>query len=234
MGMIIVGCLFIVAVISLIFSIIMLIVASKTIGRSQVKQITIALISLFTTVAWVITYYYPINYHGNFDDFELVIKAWSLKIALYILAPGIITMLAALFIRYLTRRQLSLQSPKNHLKIVDTNEVNRRILMRDTFVVNIVTEWCPDCTERQPPHIAAFTQKMHIHGVNVLQVNMQSQKGEFISVEHEKLTSQFGGPGYPRTVLIRHGKVVDQNNVEVISEDGLTALTKKFIKIIER
>jgi len=119
------------------------------------------------------------------------------------------------------------------LQIVEPADVNRRMVADDTFVVNLVTSWCPDCTERQKLHIDGFAQKMKSHGVDVLQVNVQQSKGDFISVEHEQITNQFGGKGYPRTVLIRHGVAVDQDNVEVITENTLSELASKFIQIIE-
>ncbi|MFT6908837.1 MAG: thiol:disulfide interchange protein [Oleiphilaceae bacterium] len=118
------------------------------------------------------------------------------------------------------------------LKIVEPFEVNRRMASGDTFVVNVVTAWCPDCTERQKLHIGSFAQKMKSHGIDVLQVNVQLLRGYFIDAEHEQITTQFGGHGYPRTVLIHHGNVADQNNVEIITEDTLSELARKFIQII--
>jgi thiol:disulfide interchange protein len=118
------------------------------------------------------------------------------------------------------------------LQFVEPVEVHRRMAAGDTFVVNVVAAWCPDCTERQKPYIEGFGQAMKRHGVDVLQVTVQLQKGDFISAEHEQMTAQFGGPGYPRTVLIRHGNLVDYNNVEVITEGALSALATKFMQII--
>ncbi|MFQ3236757.1 MAG: thiol:disulfide interchange protein [Paraglaciecola sp.] len=120
------------------------------------------------------------------------------------------------------------------LKIAEPVEVKRRMASGDTFVVNVVTAWCPDCTERQTLHIGSFAQKMKSHGIDVLQVNVQLLRGYFIGVEHEKITTQFGGHGYPRTVLIKHGNVADQNNVEIITEDTLSELARKFIQIIAK
>jgi len=118
------------------------------------------------------------------------------------------------------------------LQIVEPVEVNRRMATGDTFVVNVVTAWCQDCTERQKLHIGSFAQKMKSHGIDVLQVNVQLLRGYFIDAEHEQITTQFGGHGYPRTVLINHGNVADQNNVEIITEDTLSELARKFIQII--
>lgn len=118
------------------------------------------------------------------------------------------------------------------IQIVDPVDIYRRMAAGDTFVVNVVTAWCPDCTERQSQYIDGFEKKMQLHGVDVLQVVVQIKKGDFISSEHERVTTQFGGPGYPRTVLIKHGDVVDQDNVEIITEDTLSALATRFAQII--
>ncbi|MFB1034193.1 MAG: hypothetical protein QMC38_02475 [Sinobacterium sp.] len=118
------------------------------------------------------------------------------------------------------------------LQIVEPVEVKRRMASSDTFVVNLVAAWCPDCTERQELHIDNFAQKMNTHGIDVLQVNVQLLRGNFIGAEHEQITTQFGGHGYPRTVLINRGNVVDQDNVEIITEDTLSELASKFIQII--
>lgn len=118
------------------------------------------------------------------------------------------------------------------LQIIEPAEVSRRMAAGDTFVVNIVAAWCTDCTERQAPHIDGFTQKMNSTNIDVLQVNVQLQKGEFMSVEHEQVTTLFGGHGFPRTVLIKNGDVVDKDNVEVVTKDALSALASKFIGIV--
>ncbi|MFT6249757.1 MAG: thiol-disulfide isomerase/thioredoxin [Cognaticolwellia sp.] len=118
------------------------------------------------------------------------------------------------------------------IQIVEPIDINRRMASGHTFVVNVVTAWCPDCTERQKRHIGSFAQKMKSNGIDVLQVNVQLIKGYFIGTEHEQITSKFGGHGYPRTVLINNGNVADQNNVEVITEDTLSELARKFIQII--
>lgn len=120
---------------------------------------------------------------------------------------------------------------KEILKIVEPTEIHRRMTLGDTFIINIVTAWCPDCTVRQKQHIDYFASKLHAHGMDVLQVNVQLVKGEFISTEHEQLTNQFGGHGYPRTVLIKQGKVADQNNVEIITQESLSELAIKFIQM---
>lgn len=118
------------------------------------------------------------------------------------------------------------------LQMVEPAEVNRRMAAGDTFVVNVVAAWCSDCTERQTPHIDGLVQVMKSHKIDVLQINVQFLKGDFISSDHEQLTTLFGGHGYPRTVLIKHGDVADKNNIEIITEDALSELARKFIKIV--
>jgi len=118
------------------------------------------------------------------------------------------------------------------LQMVEPVEVNRRMTTGDTFVVNVVAAWCTDCTERQAPHVDGFTQVMNSHEIDVLQINVQLLKGDFISPDHEQITTLFGGHGYPRTVLIKYGDVVDKNNIEIITEDALSELASKFIKIV--
>ena len=98
----------------------------------------------------------------------------------------------------------------NLIQIVEPSEVTRRMSAGDSFVVNIVAAWCPDCTVRQKQHIENFAQEIKPHGLDVLQVNVQEQRGEFISLEHENMSNQFGGHGYPRTVLIKQRTVADQ------------------------
>ncbi len=119
------------------------------------------------------------------------------------------------------------------IQFVEPDDVFQRISAGDTFVVNIVAAWCPDCTQREKLYIDDFAQKMKSHATDVLQITVQIVKGEFINDKHEQLTAKFGGHGYPRTVLICQGKIVDQNNVEVITEQALSELAKKFIRIID-
>lgn len=118
------------------------------------------------------------------------------------------------------------------IQLVEPNEINSRISAGHTFIVNVVAAWCPDCTERQKLTIDDFAQKMKSQAIDVLQVNVQRVKGEFIEDEHAQLTAKFGGHGYPRTVLICQGNIVDSNNVEILTDNALSALAEKFIRII--
>lgn len=116
------------------------------------------------------------------------------------------------------------------LQTVQPADIQRLINNAETFVLNIVAEWCPDCTERQVLHLDGFVSTLNEQAIDVLQMTVQVNKGEFISPEHEKLTDLFGGHGYPRTLLIKDGVVVDKDNVEVISEVALSELASSFIK----
>jgi len=53
-----------------------------------------------------------------------------------------------------------------------------------------------------------------------------------LSDAHKELTQLLGGHGYPRTVLIQKGKIIDADNVEVISEEALDKLAAKFEQTI--
>lgn len=125
-------------------------------------------------------------------------------------------------------------SPPTVVKMVTPDDVNMRMTKGDTFVVNIVAKWCPDCTQRQSLHIESFAHTMKNHDIDVLQLNVQTLKNVFISDSHEIITVKFGGHGYPRTVLIYRGTVLDNNNVEVITEDTLSALAIKFIDLLAK
>ncbi len=123
--------------------------------------------------------------------------------------------------------------PTQQLKIVQPAEINAAITSGKSFVANIVTAWCPDCTQRQAQHIEAFANRLAEHGIAVLQVNVQMIRGEFISAEHQALTELFGGHGYPRTVLIKNGEVLESDHVEVMTEAALSKLAARFIELLE-
>lgn len=124
--------------------------------------------------------------------------------------------------------------PTRIIEITELAIINNRIAAGDTFVVNIVAAWCSDCTEKQALHINTFTQIINSHNIDVLQITVQLIKGVFISLEHEKITTFFGGHGYPRTVLIKEGYLADNKNVEVVTKDALSELANKFIQIITK
>lgn len=112
---------------------------------------------------------------------------------------------------------------------ISPDMVTEKINNGETFVLNIVTGWCPDCTIRQQPNFTAFVEKMAQHNIPVYQINVQNQPKVYLSVKHEKLTKLFGGHGFPRTALVKSGEIADSENVEVISAEALSGLAQKFI-----
>lgn len=108
-------------------------------------------------------------------------------------------------------------------------DVRRRISNNETFVLNIVAAWCPDCTERQRPRLTGFIEKLAAEGIPFYQMTVQQEKMQFISAEHQNITEEFGGNGYPRTVLIMDGKVRSKDNVEIVTREGLDRLAEAFI-----
>jgi hypothetical protein len=108
-------------------------------------------------------------------------------------------------------------------------EVRQRMKENETFVLNVVASWCPDCTERQQPNFPGFVQKMEEAGMPVYQCCVQTEKLVFISDEHELLTDNFGGHGYPRTVLVTAGKMAD-SRVEVMDALALSMLADEYVQ----
>jgi hypothetical protein len=104
-----------------------------------------------------------------------------------------------------------------------------KIKAGETFIVNIVTAWCPDCTARQRPNFPLFVEKLAQYKLAVYEITVQSEPNVYLSKEHEKLTDLFGGHGFPRTSLVKSGKIVDSDNVEVTSAGALKDLAEKFI-----
>ena len=110
-------------------------------------------------------------------------------------------------------------------------EVNRKMAAGETFVLNIITDWCPDCTERQHPNLPVFVRRMEEAGVPVYQLTVQHQRLVFLSKNHEKMVNGFGGHGYPRTVLIAQGKE-RESAVEVMTVHDLQALADRYCNLL--
>ncbi|AGF77632.1 hypothetical protein UWK_01060 [Desulfocapsa sulfexigens DSM 10523] len=108
-------------------------------------------------------------------------------------------------------------------------EVQEQMNQKETFVLNVIAAWCPDCMVRQQPHFPGFAQKMETAGIPVYQCCVQTEKLIFISDEHQSLTDAFGGHGYPRTVLIANGVMVD-SRVEVMDALALSMLADEFLQ----
>lgn len=117
---------------------------------------------------------------------------------------------------------------KKSLKDISIEEIERKLGNKDSFVLNLVASWCPDCTEKQAPNLAAFEESLKGADLALYNIVVQHNKGEFLSAAHQSLVEQLGGHGYPRTILFVVGKPQDADNVEVTSEEDLLALAKRF------
>ena len=118
------------------------------------------------------------------------------------------------------------------VQLLQPEEVRQKMAAGDTFVLNVVTEWCPDCTTRQHPNLPAFAGRLAGAGVRVFQLTVQHQRLVFLSDDHEQMVERFGGHGYPRTILIVQGKEVE-SAVEVMTGQDLAALADRFINLLQ-
>lgn len=110
---------------------------------------------------------------------------------------------------------------------ISSEVVIRKMQDQETFVINVVATWCSDCTQQQK-HLVSLHDAMREQNIEVFQLLAQHEKGVFVDIDHAELVQQFGGHGYPRTVLIKNGYIVSSDNVEMISEMQLSALALKF------
>lgn len=133
--------------------------------------------------------------------------------------------------------QFKIQRPREiaplFISEVSPGEIRRRMAQGETFVLNIIASWCPDCTERQAPRLPHFIERLKKAGIPFHQITVQHEKMRFISAEHEKITEEFGGQGYPRTVLIVDGAARSRDNVEIVTRDALERLAEDFIAQVE-
>lgn len=113
---------------------------------------------------------------------------------------------------------------------ITPDELTDKIKSGETFVVNVFAEWCPDCTERQTMYFPEFVRKLEAKEIQTYRLTVQKERLVFISDKHKKLTENFGGHGYPRTVLIIDGVIQSDSRVEVISREELLSLAEEFIK----
>jgi hypothetical protein len=119
------------------------------------------------------------------------------------------------------------------LQILEPDEVRRKMEAGDTFVLNVVTAWCPDCTTRQHPNLPEFISILAQTGIEVFQLTVQHQRLVFLTDDHARMVEQFGGHGYPRTILIQKGKELE-SAVEVVTEKDLAALAERFIHLLQQ
>jgi hypothetical protein len=110
-------------------------------------------------------------------------------------------------------------------------ELQERIQNKETFVLNLVSSWCPDCTKRQWPNFQLFVEKIEKSGILVYQCVVQEERLIFLSDAHEALTDALGGHGYPRTTLILKGEVV-LSRVEVMDALALAMLADEFTGLL--
>jgi hypothetical protein len=75
-----------------------------------------------------------------------------------------------------------------------------------------------------------FVHRLQQAGIDVLELNAQDQQRIYLSPAHQAITEAFGGHGFPRTLLIHDGQVVDSDNVEVMTLAGLEALAIRFVE----
>ncbi len=118
------------------------------------------------------------------------------------------------------------------MQALQPEEVRQKMAAGETFVLNVITDWCPDCTTRQHPNLPAFIDPLTRAGIEIFQLTVQLQRLVFLTEGHEQLVEQFGGHGYPRTILIKSGKEVE-SAVEVMTRENLAALAERFIQLLQ-
>jgi thiol-disulfide isomerase/thioredoxin len=116
---------------------------------------------------------------------------------------------------------------------ITPEQVDNYIQNKKTFVLNVVSSWCPDCTERQQPHFPAFAARLQAADISVYQITVQQERLVFLSKEHEKLVEMFGGHGYPRTVLVIQGVVQADSRVEVMTPFELDMMATEYIERVK-
>lgn len=119
------------------------------------------------------------------------------------------------------------------LVVQSPEELQARIDNKETFVLNLVSSWCPDCTGRQQPHFPPFVEKIEKAGIVVYQCVVQEERLLFLSDAHEALTDALGGHGYPRTTLILNGDAV-LSRVEVMDTLALGMLADEFVGLLQQ
>ncbi len=114
-------------------------------------------------------------------------------------------------------------------KQITPYDIESKCIAQETFVVNITASWCPDCSVRQVVNLQMFSDLLEKAHIRLYQCVAQEERGVFKSKAHEDFIHKCGGHGYPRTVLIKNGKIVDSDNVEIVSLEGLANLANRYI-----
>ncbi len=114
----------------------------------------------------------------------------------------------------------------------ELSEIQQWIEQQQTFVLNIVAQWCTDCTEQQSRYIDSFNQQLTNGGIEFAQLLAQTDKQVYLSEPIQRFVQDLGGHGFPRTLLFVNGVASETSYVEVITEHGLKALAEHFIAIV--
>jgi thiol:disulfide interchange protein len=108
-------------------------------------------------------------------------------------------------------------------------ELNNSITALETFVINLTADWCSDCTD-QARNLTLFSDVLEQKQIDCYTLEVQAERNIYLSVDHQRFTELLGGHGFPRTVLVIKGEVIDADNVEVISKNQLNELSQVFLK----
>ncbi len=119
----------------------------------------------------------------------------------------------------------------NTLLSISPAKFYEKVQNKHSFVLNVLANWCSDCTEQQI-NIQAFSNLMAENQLEVLQLTAQKENRVYIDADYQALIEQLGGHGYPRTILVLKGQIVSSDNVEVISLDDLTKLASTFKNLL--
>ncbi|WP_413700950.1 redoxin domain-containing protein [Psychromonas sp. KJ10-10] len=107
-------------------------------------------------------------------------------------------------------------------------DIKKNLDTGETCVINLTAKWCSDCTD-QAKNMTVFSDALQKQQIDCYTLSVQSEKNVYLSPEHQDFTELLGGHGFPRTVLVINGEIVDADNVEIISEAQLKALSKVFL-----
>ncbi|MEL0628560.1 periplasmic thioredoxin of cytochrome c-type biogenesis [Psychromonas aquatilis] len=111
------------------------------------------------------------------------------------------------------------------------SELDKKVQSKQTFVLNIVANWCSDCTKQQES-MPYFKNMLIEKEVAVYELVAQYEKGDFIDQRTKSLVEALGGHGYPRTILFVNGEAVSADNIEVIDKAELCALADNFLAML--
>ena len=115
-------------------------------------------------------------------------------------------------------------SPITEKARIDTNitpdQIRLHIQQKRSFILNIVTGWCPDCTIKQVKNIHLLTESADNLKLPLYQISVQNHRDIYLSLKHKHITLLFGGHGYPRTIYINKGDI-KLNKIEVTSKNNM-------------